>query len=220
MLIGPVEVLGYLAAALVFISFCMKRMVPLRLVAVGSNLAFIGYGFFAGLTPILALHRALLPMNLWRTVEIVRLVRRVKADADGHAVADWLTPYARRAIYPAGASVFRKGDSAERMYLVVRGSVIIDEVDVMLGPKSVFGEIGMFSKARVRTQSATTMEPTELLWVEEDDLALIGHQHPGLTLYLIRLITDRLVSASERYGAMPAIVLSHPQTARGQPSRG
>jgi hypothetical protein len=198
--IDPVEALGYLAAALVFSSFCMKRMVPLRLAAIVSNVAFIGYGHFAGLTPILALHLVLLPLNLWRTVEIVRLVRRVKEGAEGHAVAQWLKPYARRAVYPQGSVIFRKGDRADRMYFVVRGSVGIGEVDVLLGPRSVFGEIGMFSQARARTQSATAMEPTELLWVGEDDLALICHQHPGLTLYLIRLVTSRLVADSERYG--------------------
>jgi CRP-like cAMP-binding protein len=51
------------------------------------------------------------------------------------------------------------------------------------------------------------MEPTELLWVGEDDLALICHQHPGLTLYLIRLVTRRLVADSERYGATPPAAL-------------
>lgn len=213
---GPVEALGYLAAALVFSAFCMKRMVPLRLTAIASNVAFISYGYLAGLTPILALHMVLLPLNVWRTVELARMVRRARGAIDGHAVADWLKPYARSAVFPAGAEIFRKGDRADRLYFIVRGSVGIGEVDVLLGPRSVFGEIAMFSRARTRTQSATAMEPTEVLWVGEDDLALICHQHPGLTLYLIRLVTGRLVADSDRYGAEPDVAPSPGPLVAGQ----
>ncbi len=37
------EPCGYLASALVFGTFYMKRMIPLRLVGIASNLAFIVY---------------------------------------------------------------------------------------------------------------------------------------------------------------------------------
>jgi CRP/FNR family transcriptional regulator, cyclic AMP receptor protein len=51
---------GYLAAGLVFASFCTKRMVPLR------SIAFISYSYLGGLWPILILHVALLPLNILR----------------------------------------------------------------------------------------------------------------------------------------------------------
>jgi hypothetical protein len=191
---GAVEVLGYVAAALVFSSFCMKRMVGLRVTAIASNAAFIAYGALGGLTPILILHGVLLPLNLWRTVEILRLQRRVRRAADGHAVAGWLKPYARGVSVAAGSVIFRKGDPADRIYFIVRGAVRIDEIDVVHRREAVFGEMGMFSEARVRTQSASAVEPTDLLWVGEEDLALICHQHPGLTLHLIRLVTQRLLA--------------------------
>jgi len=41
-------------------------MVSLRLVAIASNMAFIGYGYLAQLWPILALHLMMLPLNTWR----------------------------------------------------------------------------------------------------------------------------------------------------------
>jgi len=40
---------GYFAASLVFATFCTKRMVPLRILAIGSNIAFIGYGYLGEL---------------------------------------------------------------------------------------------------------------------------------------------------------------------------
>jgi CRP/FNR family cyclic AMP-dependent transcriptional regulator len=64
-----VDGLGYLAAALVLATFCAKRMVPLRALAIASNIAFVTYGFFAGLWPILLLHAVMLPMNAMRLRE-------------------------------------------------------------------------------------------------------------------------------------------------------
>src|SRR5215472_3000502 len=61
---------GYVASALVLAAFCMKEMVPLRIVALCSNLAFIAYGMGLGLTPIWLLHAVLLPMNVWRLCEL------------------------------------------------------------------------------------------------------------------------------------------------------
>jgi hypothetical protein len=59
-------VLGYVAAGLVFATFCAQRMPLLRTLAIASNVAFIGYGFLDGLLPILILHSAMLPVNLRR----------------------------------------------------------------------------------------------------------------------------------------------------------
>ena len=61
-----VDWLGILGSLLVFASFWMKSTVPLRLLAVASNVLFIAYGYAAWLIPILVLHCALLPLNLFR----------------------------------------------------------------------------------------------------------------------------------------------------------
>ena len=60
------DVLGYVAAGLVFATFCAQRMPLLRTLAIASNVAFIGYGFLDGLLPILILHSAMLPVNVRR----------------------------------------------------------------------------------------------------------------------------------------------------------
>jgi len=63
---SAVEVVGYLASALVLVTFCMRDMVPLRCLAIASNLAFIAYGALADLGPVLVLHLLLLPVNVGR----------------------------------------------------------------------------------------------------------------------------------------------------------
>src|SRR5262249_44774891 len=61
--------IGYLASALVLAAFCMKEMIPLRVVAACSNIAFLIYGLALGLTPVWLLHAVLLPINCWRLWE-------------------------------------------------------------------------------------------------------------------------------------------------------
>jgi len=57
---------GYLASGLVIVAFCMKNIIPLRSVALTSNVAFLIYGIGLGLAPVWLLHAILLPVNGWR----------------------------------------------------------------------------------------------------------------------------------------------------------
>jgi hypothetical protein len=41
-------------------------LIALRSIAIASNLTFIAYASVAHLLPVLVLHAALLPINLWR----------------------------------------------------------------------------------------------------------------------------------------------------------
>jgi hypothetical protein len=71
------DAIGYLAACLVFAAFGMKEMIPLRLVALCSNLAFIIYALGLELTPVWLLHAGLLPLNGWRLWQAVRSSREM-----------------------------------------------------------------------------------------------------------------------------------------------
>ncbi|MBC9878905.1 hypothetical protein G8O24_16315 [Bradyrhizobium sp. INPA01-394B] len=57
---------GYIAASLVFMTFYMKDMVPLRVAALCSNVAFLIYSGALHLAPIFILHSALIPINACR----------------------------------------------------------------------------------------------------------------------------------------------------------
>jgi len=60
------DAIGYVASVLVFAAFCMKDIIPLRLVSLCSNVAFLVYGLALGLMPVWCLHAVLLPINCWR----------------------------------------------------------------------------------------------------------------------------------------------------------
>src|SRR5262245_49395355 len=82
------NVIGYVASTLVLTAFGMKSIIPLRVVAMCSNLVFIIYGLGLGLTPIWCLHAALLPMNAWRLVEALRGAQAVGAHVLHRAADD------------------------------------------------------------------------------------------------------------------------------------
>jgi hypothetical protein len=104
----PVDLIGYLACALVFATFYMTAMLPLRLTAIASNVAFIAYGYLGGMTPILLLHMSLLPLNVWRLCETMRLANRVLRPADETWRSSQRFPCRRKASSrPAGGSCRR-----------------------------------------------------------------------------------------------------------------
>src|SRR4029077_20049978 len=90
------DLFGYFASFLVFTTFYMKRMVPLRFTAIASNVAFISYAWLEHLTPILILHGALLPLNLYRLVELRRLIAKVLRASSGQFSIDALLPLMQR----------------------------------------------------------------------------------------------------------------------------
>ena len=128
------DLFGYLASFLVFATFYMKRMIPLRLTAIASNVAFISYAWIDDLTPILILHGALLPLNLYRLVELRRLITKVlRASSDRFSI-DALLPLMQRRSVGANDVLFKANDPAEALYYLLEGTLYLPELDKELGP--------------------------------------------------------------------------------------
>jgi len=72
-----IDFVGYLAALMVLTTFCMDTIVPLRGLAIASNLLFILYGIAGQLYPVLLLHAVLLPVNIVKIVRLRPQARRV-----------------------------------------------------------------------------------------------------------------------------------------------
>jgi len=191
------ELIGYLASALVFATFYMKMMKPLRSVAIASNVAFISYGYLGGMTPILVLHLALLPLNLWRLHQTRQLAQKVRLAMEGDLSFDWLIPHMSYRSFAAGETIFRKGDSARELFLITAGTVRLTELRVEVGKGSMVGEIGVFSphKARIATAIATTR--VDVMAIAEDRVIALYTDNREFGFYLVSLITKRLVANFE-----------------------
>jgi CRP/FNR family transcriptional regulator, cyclic AMP receptor protein len=189
-----IAIAGWVAALLVFSSFFMKTMIPLRVVAITSNVAFISYallglpyGIFSRVYPILILHSALLPLNVARLRELRRLIEAVNRSDSGEAFES-LIPYMTKERHSKGESLFRKGDPADRLYLIEEGSVRFPELGKQLSRGAVFGEVGLFAPQGVRSMSAVCEVDCRLYAIPKDKVLELYYQDPRFGFFLIRLL--------------------------------
>ena len=189
-----VDAAGYIASVLVFATFCMRTMIALRVAAIGSNICFIGFGVAAHVYPVLLLHVVLLPLNTLRTLEMVRLTRRIEVAAKGDLSFDPIKPYMQAERHAAGHTLFCKGDFADRMFVISAGNLLVEEVNITLGPGDLVGEIGVFSSEQVRTSTVRCLSDVELMSIAKQHMAQICFQNPGISFYLLSLITNRLLA--------------------------
>jgi CRP/FNR family transcriptional regulator, cyclic AMP receptor protein len=186
------EVFGYVAAGLVLATFSMRTMIPLRYLGIASNIAFISYGYVDGLYPVLVLHALLLPLNIYRLIEMRRLIREVKS-AGNSAGIDVLLPFMRPVSKPAGATLFSVGEDAVDMFLLTEGRIRLQEFGVDLQPGEVIGEIGVFSPHGKRTATAVCIEDCRLQCISRERVRELVFQNPRFGFYLLGLIAGRLI---------------------------
>ena len=154
MQISWAEGIGYIASLLVFCTFYMKTMLPLRGVAIASNIAFIAYGLAGGIYPVFVLHVVLLPLNCLRLLQMRRLMRKVREASRGDLSAEWLIPLMSRRNLVKGDVLFKMGNARNSMHLILSGSVRIVEIGIVLGSGAVIGEMGVFGPNNRRTGTA------------------------------------------------------------------
>lgn len=187
------EIFGWAAALLTFMTYYQKTMVRLRMLGILSNVCFIAWGVAFEVYPVLVLHACLLPVNLYRFVQIQRMKRSAAVAAAGVvSPLEWLRPLAKSMSYRDGDHVFRIGDPPDRLYYLVSGRVVFDELGKHAGPGELFGEVAFLTAKRERTASARCEGPCEVFALDAADLASLALQHPAFNFYVMRVIAERL----------------------------
>jgi CRP/FNR family transcriptional regulator, cyclic AMP receptor protein len=186
-----------IATALMVVSSFVKTMIPLRWLGVGGNLGFLFYGALHPSIPMLLLNGLLLPINVVRAVEMVRLTKRVKAAAsEGTGV--WLKPYMMRTKRKAGDVLFRKGDRAGHLYFLAEGRIEIVEIGVFIEPGNMFGEIAFFAPDKRRTNTARCVGACTVLTIDESTVNQLYYQNPEFGFQLMALVAGRLTADVQR----------------------
>lgn len=202
--------LGYLASVLVFATFYMKTMVPLRCVAMASNVTFLTYGAWLHLWPIVILHAMMLPLNGIRLMQIRRMLVDLRAARTEEIDLGSVARSFEAVRYTRGTVLFRKGDPGECAYYVARGEIEFPEIQARCGVGQLFGEIAIFSSEHVRMASALCATDVELYRIDEHALVVAFHQSAPFAFSILRLITTRLLDDFARLAAKEA----HPTAQR------
>jgi CRP-like cAMP-binding protein len=182
-----------IAGALTVTSSFVKTMVPLRWLALLSNCGFLAYGLLHPSLIMVIMHATLLPINVVRLREMLKLTRRVTAAttmADSSGI--WLKPYMKATRHKAGHVLFRQGDLADHLYLLAEGEVEFIEIQQSVGPGRVFGEIAFFSPSRRRTLTARCKTNCLLLSVNQSTVRELYYQNPAFGFELVNLVAARL----------------------------
>ena len=201
---GPlhwVQLVGYTASVLVFSTFYMKTMIPLRCVAIASNVAFLTYGYLAGLYPVSLLHTVLLPLNVFRLHQMYRLKERLRQSLERELSLEWMLPFVKRESFKGKEPLFQKGDAADKLYYLERGTVWLPEVDRTIHPGEIIGEMGVFSPFKERTASAVCTTDSTFLVLGERTALELYYSNPDFGLFMVRTIIRRFLDQQAQGGA-------------------
>ena len=180
-------------------SFIMKRMLPLRALALASNFCFIGYGFAAGVVGSILVNAVLLPINAKRLWEIKKLSKEIARATQESPISEWLLPHMKRRSFKQGEVLFRKGDAADKLIYVAEGRLKLTEIGVLIGPGELIGEIGLFSPEKKRTQTVMCETDGALYEMTDERIFQLYYQHPKLGFFIMRLVAERLLNDVRRY---------------------
>ncbi|TAJ85220.1 cyclic nucleotide-binding domain-containing protein [Reyranella sp.] len=187
------EIFGYIASALVFATFYMRTMLPLRVVALASNVAFITYALIDGLTPILILHGALLPLNLLRLLQIREFTAQVERAATQEFSAQAILPFMSKRVVRAKDILFSANELADELYYVVEGELFLPEVQRTVSSGSFLGEFALFSETGRRTATAIAVTDCTIMALTKKAVFAALLQHPTLGIHLLKLVTVRML---------------------------
>jgi CRP-like cAMP-binding protein len=102
-----------------------------------------------------------------------------------------------------GETLYREGDPADAMYVVVRGSIRLERSGSpigVVGASEAFGTWSLFEQ-EPRLTSATTGEASELLRIDRSDFLDVLADHVDLTRAILASVARRLRAVLERVGS-------------------
>ena len=186
-----IDFLGYAASGTVLATFCMSTMIPLRLVAIFSNVLFALFGFWAQIYPVMILHLILLPVNILRLMQIRHLVQRTSQSTD--LSMQNLVPFMTHRQFRAGETMIRKGDQADRLFYLVHGQVEVAEFGKAISSGTVLGEIGVFARDQRRMATVICRTDCEVYELSEHKAKELYYQDPSFGYAVLQMIIARLM---------------------------
>jgi two-component system nitrate/nitrite response regulator NarL len=134
---------------------------------------------------------------LARRLEEVRAQQMRQAER-GAQVLDWLLPHVAHRRFGKGDVIFRKDDPGRELYYIQRGTVVLEEIGVEMGPRDIFGEIGVFAPDHQRTCTARCKTDVDLFCLNSEQVKSIYYLNPQFALHVVHLVAQRLLADRTR----------------------
>jgi CRP-like cAMP-binding protein len=93
----------------------------------------------------------------------------------------------------AGEVLIDRGDKADRMYYLLSGAMEIPELNKLIEPGAIFGEIGIFAPEQKRTVRVVCVRDGEVYEMSESKVKQLYYQNPSFGFAVIHLIVGRLL---------------------------
>jgi hypothetical protein len=188
-----------LVGAIFFVAtLLMQTMVPLRIANMAGCTFFATFGALSGNVATFLLYLLLLPINAVRLRQMLKLVKKARNATQGDMSMEWLKPFMTERRYRRGDRLFRKGDAAAEMFLIVTGKFLVKEIGVELPPGRLMGELGFLTPNNRRTGTVECIEDGQVLTITYERLLEIYFQNPQFGYYFLVLTSQRLLENISR----------------------
>lgn len=124
--------------------------------------------------------------------------RQIKKAEGGKLDLDWLLGHMTHQRLLRDTVLFRAGDAADELYYLQRGTIRLEEIAADLQSGTMFGEIGIFSPSHKRTCSAVCTSNADVFKLTSDQVKRLYLLNPQFALYIVHLISQRLMADRNR----------------------
>jgi hypothetical protein len=188
-----------LVGAIFFVATLLTQtMVPLRVANMIGCTFFAVFGALTGTVTTFLLYLLMVPINAYRLRQMLVLVKKARNATQGDTSMEWLKPFMTERKFRKGDVLFRKGDTANDMFLTVTGTFLVTEIGVELPPGRLMGELGFLSPDNRRTATVECIEAGHALTITYEKLLEIYFQNPQFGYYFLVLTSQRLLENIER----------------------
>jgi hypothetical protein len=188
--------LGAIAVCLTLVTVFLQTLSNLRLAAMAAAIATIAAGYAAGVAWLSIGAGLVLLVNLWRYIEARAKLKRLASDAAPFPTS--LFTFFNRETLAPGQILFKRGDEATEMYLILEGEIEILEPGKTLVPGAVLGEVALVVPTHKRTATARAKTTVKLARMTKRDMELTALQNPTFGFELLKLVARRLSGDVER----------------------
>lgn len=136
--------------------------------------------------------------------EVYRRLHEVDDEAVQRALAgetaklDWLLEFMEIERARKGQVLFRRGQTARKLYYLEKGEVRLAEIGTVMTDGVLFGEIGIFKPDQKRMHTAECLTDVDLRTLEAGQVWRYYQLKPQFAMQVLCLITRRLLADIER----------------------